>query len=97
MKKNLDNITLESVNLTDEDLIAINSNKHICLLRENQVYQIKADLKSIMKNSENVEVEYMHKLCLDCENDKDKKFIPLKTLREVYDIMHKDCKKTNNY
>lgn len=94
MKKNLDKLTLESVNLTDEDLIAVNSNKHICLLRENQVYQINADLKSIIKNPKNVGVEYMHKLCLDCENDKDKKFIPFKILREVYSIIYKDCGKS---
>lgn len=94
MKKNLDKITLESVNLTDEDLIALNSNKHICLLRENQVYQINAELKSIIKNPENVKVEYMHKLCLDCENDRDKKFLPFKTLKEVYDIIYKDCQKS---
>jgi len=94
MKKNLDKITLESVNLTDEDLIALNSNKHICLLRENQVYQINAELKSIIKNPENVKVEYMHKLCLDCENDRDKKLLPFKTLKEVYDIIYKDCQKS---
>lgn len=93
MEKNLDKLTLESVNLTDEDLIAVNSNKHICLLREDGIYQINADLRSIMKNPENIGVKYLHKVCRECEDDLYKKFILFKTLKEVYGIINKDCGK----
>lgn len=94
MKKNLDKLTLESVNLTDEDLIALNSKKHICLLRENQVYQINADLRSIIKNPENLGVKYLHRVCKECQEETYKNFIPFKTLKEVYSIINKDCGKS---
>lgn len=93
MKKNLDKLTVNSVNLTDTDLIAVDSQKHICLLREDGVYRINADLRSIIKNPENLGVRYLHKLCKECEKDAYEKFVQFKTLREVYNIINQDCKK----